>query len=204
MESRFQPNIIEDKWQEIWQNKNSFTAHASSNQKPFTIVIPPPNITGILHMGHGLNNTLQDIIIRWKRMTGFNALWVPGTDHAGIATQNVVERTLKKKNISRAQLGREAFVKEVWNHKDEYQKRIITQLKKIGSSCDFSRERFTMDNGLSRAVNKVFIDLYQKKLIYKGTYITNWCPGCGTALSDEEVEYHEKDSFLYHYLYPNQ
>jgi len=166
-------------------------------------VIPPPNVTGILHMGHALNNTLQDVLIRFKRMRGYAALWVPGTDHAGIATQNVVERELAKQKIIRQQLGREEFVKRVWTWKEQYGSTIVRQLRRLGSSCDWNRERFTMDEGLSRAVETAFLKLYEEGLIYRGYYLVNWCPRCQTALSDEEVQHEEVKSHLWHIRYPD-
>jgi valyl-tRNA synthetase len=179
-----------------------FHGDENSKKPKYSIVIPPPNVTGMLHMGHALNNAIQDILIRHKRMKGFEAMWMPGTDHAGIATQNVVERRLAKENKNRHSLGREAFVNEVWKWKEEYHATITNQLKKLGSSCDWERERFTMDEGLSLAVRKVFVQLYNEGLIYKGKYIINWCPRCQTALSDEEVEHREVCGKLYHLRYP--
>ncbi|MCL2183659.1 MAG: valine--tRNA ligase [Chitinispirillia bacterium] len=179
-----------------------FRAGESSKKPKYSIVIPPPNVTGVLHMGHALNNTIQDILIRYKRMKGSEVMWMPGTDHAGIATQNVVERRLAKEKKNRHSLGREAFVKEVWKWKEEYHATITNQLKKLGSSCDWSRERFTMDEGLSLAVRKVFVKLYNDGLIYRGKYIINWCPRCETALSDEEAEHKELNGKLYHLRYP--
>jgi len=207
MEEKFPPQYnsrtVESGLYESWEEKGYFGAGGQrAGGKKYVIVIPPPNITGFLHMGHALNNTIQDILIRWKRMMGFNALWVPGTDHAGIATQNVVERMLSEKNLDRKSLGREKFVEEVWKWKDEYGSRIIFQLKRLGASCDWSRQRFTMDEGLSRAVKEAFVLLYDRGLIYKGKRIINWCCRCGTALSDEEVEYSDENSFLYYLRYP--
>ncbi len=198
----YDPKATEDKWYKYWEDKKLFKALISKEKKPYTIVIPPPNITGILHMGHALNNTIQDILIRYKRMQGFEALWLPGTDHAGIATQNVVEKKLAKDNLKRQDLGREEFLKRVWKWREEYGSTIIKQLKKLGSSCDWSRTRFTMDQGLSNAVVEVFIALYNKGLIYKGDYIVNWCPRCHTALSDEEAQHRDVDGMLYHIRYP--
>ncbi len=199
--TRYEPGEIEDRIYRIWQEGGCFTA-SPSGTNPYVIVIPPPNITGILTMGHVLNNTLQDILIRWQRMLGREALWLPGTDHAGIATQNVVEKRLEGEGMSRRQLGREKFVERVWQWKDEYGGTIINQLKKLGCSCDWSRERFTLDPGLSRAVKEVFVRLYEKGLIYRGTYLINWCPRCHTALSDEEVEHEEKSGTLWYIRYP--
>ncbi|MDR0305664.1 MAG: valine--tRNA ligase [Chitinispirillales bacterium] len=202
MEKQYDPSIVEDRWYAHWMERNYFRADENSSKQKYSIVIPPPNVTGVLHMGHALNNTLQDILIRHKRMKGFEVMWMPGTDHAGIATQNVVERRLAKENKNRHSLGRETFLKEVWKWKEEYHATITNQLKKLGSSCDWSRERFTMDEGLSLAVRKVFVQLYNEGLIYKGKYIINWCPRCQTALSDEEAEHKEIGSKLYHLRYP--
>ncbi len=202
IETKYNPTEIEDRLYKMWEEKKYFCVDVNSNKKKYVIVIPPPNITGFLHMGHALNNTIQDILIRWKRMEGFNALWVPGTDHAGIATQNVVEKELLKKGLTRKQLGREKFIEEIWKWREKYGSRIIFQLKKLGASCDWTRTRFTMDEMLSNAVKECFIRLYKKGLIYKGKRIINWCPRCETALSDEEVEYREEDSFLYYIKYP--
>ncbi|MFH1761554.1 MAG: valine--tRNA ligase [bacterium] len=199
---RYNPADVEDKWYSIWEQKGHFRPKGSKTAPNFCIVIPPPNVTGILHMGHALNNTIQDILIRKARMDGMNALWIPGTDHAGIATQNVVEKELKKKGSSRDKLGRQAFVDEVWKWKEHYQKRITGQLRKLGCSCDWTHERFTMDEGLSKAVRRVFVQLYKKDLIYKGKYIINWCPRCTTALSDEEAEHQEDPGFLWYIKYP--
>lgn len=202
LDSKYDPKQVEEKWYAYWLEKNYFHADENSDKEPFVIVIPPPNITGILHIGHALNNTIQDILIRWKRMQGYNACWIPGTDHAGIATQNVVERQLKKEGKTRHDLGREKFVERVWEWKKEYGGTIIRQLRKLGSSCDWERERFTMDEGLSRAVREVFVQLYKDRLIYRGTYIINWCPRCLTALSDDEAEPVETKGHLYHIKYP--
>lgn len=202
LEKGYNPEKIEERWYRFWIEHKLSHADENSLSKPFSIVIPPPNITGSLHIGHALNNTLQDILMRWKRMDGYNALWIPGTDHAGIATQNVVEKQLAKEGINRLELGREAFVKRVWEWKEESGGTIIQQLKRLGASCDWDRERFTMDEGLSLAVREVFVNLYEEGLIYKDYYITNWCPRCLTALSDLEVEYHETKGKLYHIKYP--
>jgi len=198
----YNPHEIEDGVYKFWEEKKFFHARPDPNKKPYTIVIPPPNITGILHMGHALNNTIQDILVRYKRMNGFEALWMPGTDHAGIATQNVVEKKLMKENRKKEDLGREKFLEEVWRWRDQYGSTIISQLKKIGCSCDWDRTRFTMDEGLSRSVLEVFVRLYEKDLIYRGHYIINWCPRCKTALSDEEAEHRDVDGMLYHIKYP--
>ncbi len=202
MQDKYEPLLIEDKWYSFWMQKGYFTADNTSKKPPFSIVIPPPNVTGSLHMGHALNNTLQDILCRYKRATGFNVLWVPGCDHAGIATQNVVERELKKQGIKRTDLGREEFLKRVWEWKEQYGKTIMMQLRKLGASCDWSRERFTMDEGLSDAVREVFVRLYKEGLIYRGDYIINWCPRCLTAISDIEVNHKESDGHLWHLRYP--
>ncbi|MEA3560570.1 MAG: valine--tRNA ligase, partial [Candidatus Omnitrophota bacterium] len=198
----YQPGEIEQKWYKFWEEKNFFQPEINPSKKPFTIVIPPPNITGILHIGHALNNILQDILIRQQRMNKVPALWLPGTDHAGIATQNVVETKLAQKNLKRQDVGRDKFLKEVWQWKAEYGGTIITQLKKLGCSCDWSRERFTLDEGLCRAVQQAFIHLYNKGLIYRGSFIVNWCPRCQTALSNEEVQYEDIKGFLYYIKYP--
>jgi valyl-tRNA synthetase len=202
MEKQYNPAAAEDRWYAFWNDRGLFHADETSNRPKFSIVIPPPNVTGVLHMGHALNNTLQDILIRFRRMSGHEALWMPGTDHAGIATQNVVERKLAKENKSRHDLGREKFIEEVWKWKAEHHATISNQLKKLGCSCDWERERFTMDEGLSRAVRRVFVELYKEGLIYKGKYIINWCPRCRTALSDEEAEHRETNGKLYHFRYP--
>jgi len=201
IDKRYNPKEIEKKWYDFWLERDYFRADSNSDKPPYCIVIPPPNITGSLHIGHALDITLQDIIIRWKRMSGFNTLWLPGTDHAGIATQHVVEKELLKKGIDRHKLGREAFVKKVWEWKNLYGNKIIEQLKNMGASCDWSRERFTLDEGLSRAVREVFVRLYKEGLIYRGDYIINWCPRCQTALSDLEVEHEEKKGKLYYIKY---
>ncbi len=198
----YDPKKVEDKWYDFWLEKNYFAASPNKEKKPYTIVIPPPNVTDILHAGHAFNNTIQDIYIRYMRKKGYETLWQPGTDHAGIATQNVVERNLAKENISRHDLGREKFVEKVWEWREKYGSTIIHQLKKLGCSCDWSRERFTMDENLSKAVKEVFVRLYEKDLIYKGKYIINWCPRCSTALSDEEVEHKESTGHLWYFMYP--
>jgi valyl-tRNA synthetase len=202
MDKVYDPHQVERRWYSLWTEKGYFRAESQSDKPPFCIVIPPPNVTGVLHMGHALNNTLQDISTRFKRMSGFNALWLPGTDHAGIATQNVVERELQKESLTTEMLGREAFTERVWQWKERSGGHIIEQLKRLGCSCDWSRERFTMDAGLSRAVREVFVRLYEEGLIYRGDYIINWCPRCGTALSDLEVEHEDVKGHLYHIRYP--
>jgi valyl-tRNA synthetase len=198
----YEPRETEAKWYQYWLDRGFFRAEDTSSKKPFSIVIPPPNVTGMLHMGHALNNTLQDVIIRYKRMQGFNALWMPGTDHAGIATQNVVEQELAREGLTRHDLGREKFIERVWEWKKKYGGVITNQLKRLGCSCDWSRECFTMDENLSRAVREVFVRLYNGGLIYQGDYIVNWCPRCHTAISDLEVEYKEEQGFLWHIRYP--
>ncbi len=199
----YNPKDVEDRLYAQWVENGYFTPKIDKNKKPFTIVIPPPNVTGQLHMGHALDETLQDILIRYKRMAGFAALWVPGTDHAGIATQIKVEEYLRKEEgLTRYDLGREKFTERVWEWKKLYGDRIINQLKKLGSSCDWTRERFTMDETLSKAVKKVFVSLYEKGLIYQGNRIINWCPSCTTALSDAEVEYAEQAGHFWHIKYP--
>ena len=199
---RYEPHAVEDRWYSYWLKKNYFHATLDPKKKPYSIVIPPPNVTGSLHMGHAFNNTLQDILVRWRRMHGDDVLWMPGTDHAGIATQNVVERQLKKQGLFRDDIGREKFVERVWNWREESGGVIIDQLKRLGASCDWDRERFTMDKGLSKAVKEVFVRLYKEDLIYQGNYIINWCPRCRTALSDIEVEYQDLPGKFYHIKYP--
>ncbi len=198
----YDPKAVEDRIYNNWVNKGYFRAKPDKNKKPFTIVIPPPNVTGQLHMGHAFDETLQDILIRYKRMQGFEALWIPGTDHAGIATQIKVEAELREKEgLTRYDLGREKFLERVWDWKEKYGNRIISQLKKIGCSCDWDRERFTMDEGCSKAVREVFVNLYNKGLIYRGPRIINWCPNCITALSNEEVEHAEHAGHFWHIKY---
>ncbi|MCD4830131.1 MAG: valine--tRNA ligase [Candidatus Cloacimonetes bacterium] len=193
---------IEGKWYRRWNQSGCFSPTIDPKKKPFTLLIPPPNVTGILHMGHVLNNTLQDVAVRYHRMTGRPTLWLPGVDHAGIATQNVVEKELAKEGKTRHDLGREELVAKIWRWKEEKGGRIIEQLKQLGCSCDWSRERFTMDEGLSRAVREVFVHLYEKDLIYKGKYIINWCPRCVTALANDEVEHTDEQGKLWHMRYP--
>jgi valyl-tRNA synthetase len=193
---------VEERWYQFWEERGLFRADETSAAPPYSIVIPPPNVTGSLHMGHALNNTLQDILIRWHRMQGHNTLWMPGTDHAGIATQNVVERQLQQEGLSRDQLGREAFIQRVWRWKEASGGTIIRQLKRLGASCDWARERFTMDPGLSEAVKEVFCQLFEAGLVYRGDYIINWCPRCQTALSDLEVDYQDHDGKLWYIRYP--
>ena len=199
----YEPQLVEEKIYRMWEEGGYFHTKAEEGKKPFTIVMPPPNVTGQLHMGHAMDATLQDTLIRFKRMQGYAALWVPGTDHAGIATQIKVEEELRKKEgLSRHDLGREKFLERVWDWKHKYGNRIVEQQKKLGSSCDWQRARFTMDEGCSKAVREVFVSLYEKGLIYKGSRIVNWCPHCVTALSDAEVEYVDKPGKLWHLKYP--
>ena len=200
--SQYNPKEVEEKIHQLWLKGDCFNADINPQKKPFSIVIPPPNITGILHMGHALNNTIQDVLIRFKRMQGFEVLWMPGTDHAGIATQNVVEKDLAKQELKKEDIGRDEFLKKLWAWRDEYGSTIIEQLKKLGASCDWRRTRFTMDEDYSRAVKEVFVNLYEKGLVYRGNYIINWCPRCKTALSDEESAHKEIDGFLYYIKYP--
>ncbi|MBD5458115.1 MAG: valine--tRNA ligase [Lachnospiraceae bacterium] len=198
----YDPKSIEDRLYEKWMEKKYFHAEVDKTKKPFTIVIPPPNITGQLHMGHALDNTMQDILIRFKRMQGYNALWQPGTDHASIATEVRIIETLKEEGIRKEDLGREGFLKRAWAWKEEYGGRIIGQLKKLGSSCDWDRERFTMDEGCNKAVTEVFCKMHEKGWIYKGSRIINWCPVCNTSISDAEVEYEEQAGHFWHIKYP--
>jgi valyl-tRNA synthetase len=200
--SQYDPSSTEGPLYRWWWEQGFFRADAASARRPYTIVIPPPNVTAPLHIGHGLNNTMQDVLIRWRRMQGYEALWQPGTDHAGIATQNVVERQLAKEGTTRFDLGREAFVQRVWDFVGETGSTILDQLRAVGCSCDWDRTRFTLDEGLSRAVRDVFVRLYEKGLIYRGNYLINWCPRCLTALSDEEAEPAETEGKLYHLRYP--
>ena len=201
----YEPQEVEGRIYEMWESNGCFEGHRDPDKKPFTIVMPPPNVTGQLHMGHAMDSTLQDILTRFKRMQGYAALWLPGTDHAGIATQIKVEEELRKnEDLSRYDLGREKFLERVWDWKHKYGNRIVEQQKKLGASCDWSRSRFTMDEGLSKAVRHVFVSLYKKGLIYKGSRIINWCPNCVTALSDAEVEYQDKPGSFWHIRYPIQ
>ncbi len=199
---QYNPKQVEDKWYKYWQDNNLFAAKPDKSKKPFCIVIPPPNITGILHMGHALNNTIQDILVRFHKLAGDESLWMPGTDHAGIATQNVVEKSIAKDGLKRQDLGREKFLERVWQWQAQYGSTIIHQLKKLGSSCDWPRTRFTMDEEYSMAVKKVFVSLWDKGLIYQDDKVINWCPRCQTALSDEEAPYNEMQGSLYYLKYP--
>ncbi len=199
----YNPGEIESKWYSYWENQGYFHEEVDTDKEPFSIVLPPPNVTGMLHMGHALDNTLQDILIRFKRMQGYNVLWMPGTDHAGIATQIKVEEMLaKEEGKSRYDLGREKFVERVWKWKKEYGDTIVKQIRSLGASCDWSRERFTLDEGYYHAVREVFVSLYEKGLIYRGERIINWCPRCATALSDVEVEHEDEHGHLWHIKYP--
>ena len=200
--SVYDPGSVEGKWYEHWKENNYFAPGDDHSKTPFSIVMPPPNVTGSLHLGHALDNTLQDILTRWRRMQGYNALWLPGTDHAGIATQARVEESLAGEGLSKYDLGREKFLERVWEWKHLYGNRITSQLSLMGSSCDWSRERFTMDENCSRAVREVFVNLYEKGLIYQGDYIINWCPRCHTAISDIEVEHEDSDGHLWYIKYP--
>ena len=202
LDKLYDPQKVEDRIYDFWVDNRYFHAEVDETKKPYTIVIPPPNITGQLHMGHALDNTLQDILIRYKRMQGFSTLWLPGTDHASIATEAKIVEAMRKEGISKEEIGREAFLERAWDWKAKYGGRIIEQLKKMGSSCDWERERFTLDEGCSKAVNEVFVNLYEKGLIYRGERIINWCPVCKTSISDAEVEYSEQDGFFWHIKYP--
>ena len=198
----YAPQDIEEKWYKFWRDKDYFHAADTSDKPPYSVVIPPPNITGSLHIGHALDNALQDVLIRWRRMQGYNALWMPGTDHAGIVTEIIMEKQLATWGTSREELGREKFIARMWNWKDESRGTIIDQLEQLGCSCDWERERFTMDEGLSKAVRTAFVQLYNDGLIYRGEYMVNWCPNCQTAVSDLEVEPVEIDGNFYHIKYP--
>ncbi|MDD5697051.1 MAG: valine--tRNA ligase [Victivallaceae bacterium] len=203
MPKTYEPAAVENKWYPLWEQRGYFHGKPDSRKKPYSIVIPPPNVTGILHLGHILNNTLQDILVRWRKMQGYEVSWFPGTDHAGIATESKVEKTLREAGKpGRDELGRAEFIKKIWDWRAEYGGTIIRQLRKLGTACDWERERFTMDEGLSTAVRKVFVDLYHKGYIYRGQRMINWCPVAKTALSDEEVIYRDTDGKFYHYEYP--
>jgi valyl-tRNA synthetase len=203
MPTRFDSASAEERWYRAWEEGGCFESRPDEARKAYTIVIPPPNVTGVLHMGHALNNTLQDIIIRFRRMQGWNALWIPGTDHAGIATQNVVERELaSREGLTRDDLGREKFLERVWKWKEEHGEKILRQLKRLGASCDWKRTRFTMDEGLSRAVRHAFVKLFQDGLIYKGKRLIHWCPRCRTALADDEVESADVEGSMWRLRYP--
>lgn len=199
---QYDPSEVEDRTYKFWCDKKYFHATVNKDKKPYTIVIPPPNITGQLHMGHALDNTLQDILIRWRRMQGYEALWLPGTDHASIATEAKIVEAMRKEGLTKEDIGREGFLKRAWDWKDQYGSRIIEQLKKMGSSCDWDRERFTLDEGCSRAVREVFVNLYNRGLIYQGKRMVNWCPHCCTTISDAEVEYEDQSGHFWHLRYP--
>jgi len=203
MKKTYDPKEVEQKWYRFWEENGFFHAEVDESKEPFCIVIPPPNITGQLHMGHALDNTYQDILVRWRRMQGYNTVWVPGTDHAGIATQARVEDHIREtEGRTRHDLGREEFLRRTWAWKEEYGRQILTQLKRLGASLDWQRERFTMDEGCSRAVREVFVRLFEKGWIYQGNYSVNWCPVCSTTLSDIEVEHEETAGKLWHIRYP--
>ena len=200
----YDPKDFEDRIYKMWEESGSFRAEVDPNKKPFTIMMPPPNITGQLHMGHALDQTLQDVLTRWKRMQGYSALWLPGSDHASIATEvKVVNAIRENEGLEKEDLGREEFLKRAWAWKKEYGGRITRQCRKLGDSCDWSRERFTMDEGCSKAVRKQFCNLYKKGLIYKGNRLVNWCPSCGTSLSDAEVEHEDKEGLYWYFHYPS-
>ena len=200
LEKMYSPKDFEERIYQNWEEKGYFTAQIDENKTPYTIVMPPPNITGQLHMGHAVDNTIQDILIRWRRMQGYAALWLPGTDHASIATEAKIVEAMRKEGITKDDIGRDGFLKRAWDWKAQYGGRIVTQLRKLGSSCDWSRERFTMDEGCSKAVLEVFTRLYEKGLIYRGNRMVNWCPCCNTSISDAEVEYTEQDGNFWHIL----
>ncbi len=199
MGKNYNPHDFEDRIYADWMKEGHFKANVNPEKEPYTIVLPPPNITGQLHMGHALDHTLQDVLIRWKRMQGYEALWLPGTDHASIATEvKVVDKIRADEGLSKEDLGREEFLKRAWAWRDEYGRRITKQMQKLGNSCDWDRERFTMDEGCNKAVTEVFIRLYEKGLIYKGYRLINWCPDCMTTLSDAEVEHEDKVGHFWH------
>ena len=201
IDKNYEPKDFEQRIYDNWIAKRYFEADNKSEKTPFTIMMPPPNITGRLHMGHGMDNTLQDIIVRYKRMQGFETLWVPGVDHASIATEAKIVAKMKEEGITKEDLGREKFLERAWAWKEEYGGIILQQLRKMGVSCDWTRESFTMDANLTRAVKKVFVDMYNKGLIYKGKRMINWCPECLTSISDAEVEYEEEGGHLWHIRY---
>ena len=198
----YDPSIVEDSTYAYWQEKGYFNTKVDKNKKPYTIVMPPPNITGQLHMGHAMDETWQDILIRYKRMQGYAALWVPGTDHASIATEARIVAEMAKEGVTKEDLGREGFLERAWDWNRQYGGRIVEQLKKLGSSCDWDRLRFTLDEGCSKAVRHVFKSLHDEGLIYRGERIINWCPHCLTSISDAEVEYEEQQGFFWHIRYP--
>ncbi len=198
----YEPRDVEDRIYDFWMPGGYFHAEVDEKKKPYTIVIPPPNITGQLHMGHALDETMQDILIRFRRMQGYSALWLPGTDHASIATEAKIVEAMREEGLTKEQIGRDAFLERAWAWKEKFGGRIVEQLKKLGSSCDWERERFTLDEGCSRAVREVFVKLYEKGLIYRGNRMVNWCPHCNTSISDAEVEYKTQDGHFWHLLYP--
>ena len=198
----YEPQQVEGRIYQMWMDHDCFKAEPDPDKKPFSIVMPPPNVTGQLHMGHAVDNTMQDILIRTKRMQGYAALWVPGTDHASIATEAKVVEAMRAEGLTKEMVGRDGFLERAWEWKTKYGNRIVSQLKKLGTSCDWQRERFTMDEGCSEAVKEVFVRLYDKGLIYRGNRMVNWCPHCNTSISDAEVEYEEKDGNFWHLLYP--
>ena len=197
----YEPQSVETSIYEMWEKNGCFKGHRDPDRKPYTIVMPPPNVTGQLHMGHAMDNTMQDILIRFKRMQGYAALWVPGTDHASIATEAKVVEDMRKDGLTKEDLGREKFLERAWAWKNKYGGRIVKQLRTLGSSCDWDRERFTMDEGCSDAVKEVFVRLYNEGKIYQGNRMVNWCPHCDTSISDAEVEYEEQDGHFWHLLY---
>jgi len=201
VDTRYNSKEIEEKIAEFWAGRKDFKAEDVSTKPPFSVILPPPNVTGFLHLGHALNHTIQDVSVRWHRMKGYNTLWLPGTDHAGIATQSVVEKKLKKEGVSRHDLGREKFVEEIWKWKDEFGGRIVSQMKRLGDSCDWDRLTFTLDEGVSNSVRKVFVSLYKKGLIYRGKKLVNWSPKLQTAISDIEVEYKDIKGSMWHLEY---
>src|SRR3712207_6403546 len=198
----YDPKEFEDRLYAWWEEKGFFTPEIEKNKKPYSIIMPPPNITGQLHLGHAIDDTLQDILIRTKRMQGYCTLWLPGQDHASIATEVKVENQIIKEGLDKKKMGREAFLERVWQWSDQYRNRIRTQVKKLGCSADFTRETFTMDENVSKAVRKVFVKLCEEGLIYRGNRITNWCPKCMTAISDAEIEYEEQEGNFWHIKYP--
>ncbi len=202
LEKVYKPNEVDTKWAGVWRERGVFTASTDSDKPPYSIILPPPNVTGQLTVGHALGTTVQDLLCRWKRLKGYNVLWLPGTDHAGIATQTVVAKALQGSGTSKEELGRERFIEECWRWKEEYHERIVEQLDRLGASLDWTREAFTLDPGVSRAVRQVFVNLFEKGLIYRDRYIVNWCPACGTAISDEEVVFREHCGKLYYIVYP--
>ena len=202
LEKNYDSSKVENRWYEFWEQNHLFAPSDDESKPAFSIVMPPPNVTGKLHMGHAMDETMQDILVRYKRLKGFSTLWVPGTDHAGIATQAKVENMLRDQGIMREEIGREAFLEHCWDWKNQYGNTITKQIRKLGASCDWERERFTMDEGCSKAVREAFVSLYEQGLIYQGNYIVNWCPHCQTTISDIEVEHEENQGALYYLNYP--